>query len=151
MNEILFLRSIFQKGMTSEESEHETTYHFRVKKREYTVTCSKDYPFEIPKISSHLKEEQIANVYDMAETLLGTPMIYDLILCCIKQDELDLSLSSSVVVDYELGNAPKITEDEFFIWIRNNQNKEVKNETVTGKMLFILNNHENSEQYDENE
>ncbi|EOB15562.1 hypothetical protein NBO_2g0054 [Nosema bombycis CQ1] len=82
----------------------------------------------------------------MAKMLLGTPMIYDLILCCIKQDELDLSLSNSVVVDYELGNAPKITEDEFFMWIRNMQNEEVKNETVTGKMLFMSDNHENSEQ-----
>jgi hypothetical protein len=44
-----FLDRFFQKGMTSEESEYETTYHFRVKKREYTVTCSKDYPFGIQK------------------------------------------------------------------------------------------------------
>jgi hypothetical protein len=49
-------------------------------------------------------------------------------------------------VDYELGNAPKITEDEFYMWIRNNQNEEVRSETVTGKMLFFCDNHENNEQ-----
>lgn len=84
MNKVLFLQSIFKKGMRREENEYGTSYNFRVKKREYTVTCSKDYPFEIPKISSHLKEEDLEGVYDLAKTLLGTPMIYDLILCCIK-------------------------------------------------------------------
>ncbi|KAF9764941.1 hypothetical protein NGRA_0125 [Nosema granulosis] len=138
MNEDLLLKTIFKDSLSINTSEEGTLYRVQFKKKVFEFECSKLYPSEVPKIRSDLTEEQLQCVYGKAKDILNSPMIYDLVLACVKQDELDLNntVSTSVIVDYEIGDAPRITAEQFFNWVKENQRKPNENNLRTGRSIF---------------
>lgn len=138
MNEEFLLTTIFRNSLNIKVEEDLKIYEIKFKQKMFEFICSQSYPSSIPTIRSHLTEEQLDNVYKKAQELVNRPMIYDLVLLCIKQDELDLnsSVTTSYVVDYEIGDSPRITPEQFFEWVRENQKKPMKGEGKTGKDIF---------------
>lgn len=138
MNEDLLLSSIFRSSLNIKEEADMKIYEIKFKQRVFEFLCPQSYPSSIPTIRSHLTDEQVDVVYDKAKQLVNKPMIYDLVLLCIKQDELDLNstVSTSYVVDYDVGDAPRITPEQFFDWVRENQKKPEKGTGKTGKDIF---------------
>lgn len=125
------LKDIFKNNLVISNTKDIKIYKFFFKNKEYEIITDKFYPNSLPIIDG-LDTNKFKNY-------IGKPMIYLLLLECIKKNENNFDTQEEFISTLNFQTIDKITEEQFYkLKLKKNKIKQ-KKEGLSGRDLFLKN------------